>query len=1137
MAGNWKDVTSSDSWRDVHEVRLPEPQKRNALAAGLSSGVDDFQGLMYSAGAAASDAVGATGARDWLNQRADENQYESRINGRPDLERVEDQSVGSMPAWLMYQVGKQVPNIAGTVAASAVMPEVAIPTALSRGLAFAPKWLGGGAMGAAEGYAAKKAAVQAGRGMASDIMGGAAMNYAQGVGSLYQESVDGGNPDGGGAALLGGVPYGLTETLPEAMLLGRIKRGTGFSGNLLTRMGKSGASQAATGATSELLQNEMEMGYNGSVSPEEAASRRLNAGVAGGMVEGLLGSFGGIHGRRSNTPAALVEGGASTNVLTGQNLTPAGAPPASPITIPPPAPVPQAPPPTPEEQAAAAAAQAESEKRAANEQAWKQKQSDAEGVFLSPGKDGKVSPVDGKGKRLVTAELVKLHEDLRSGVANGVLTQDNYDEATARIRVALQEGDKSGVAAVRSDMQEAQRAFDKAQAQAKRDAEKAKRDAEKAAKQKAEDKQVTTQAVADNAAAAQAATTAPAAPVAPPAVPHVQDLQQAADVLLGKDAPTDTGAAQTSAAAPNTAAASGVPVSTGTDAQSGVSSAVVPSNAGQGAVATQAHAPVVFGKDTQGRDRKALVSILNPEGGLVPVNNLEGADPKVTTALQEAKTGRHSDQLILVHGQDGSIKALKKQYWDILRMARGLDEEGHSTRQPMNAQQIADALGMKSRSTVTKALNEMGGFGMTAVKQMTKQGNLAAKDDGVTAMEFNEDGTGQMVQATQANSVEDAVDEKRFNQMDEVAAAIQAATPDQRRLMLKHHVDPDVMSQAAADWDDMRSSGTAEFSQLNDLGKLLWYAAYKNLADRGIVDVAPFEEQQRAAEQAGIGIDDGYLQGKSERSTASEADAGGTKRVSGQPATNVVEASPAGDSAATQPKPEGGSTVEQGNGKPVGKPTPAVNKGSEATDVEVKQRYEYPADLGFPQKIVAGQRAIVDFMNDELSREELITKLSKLGLLEGELRSISNRMGGFNDQETGRITGSVAGVPAKPAKPATTRAKKVETPEERKARVDASERKGQLVLAGNQWGTYADTAKQGKWADLKPEQQEKWRQAYVDGKLSIAATQEISPIPVPIEVELKNSDGSTIKIKDAELEVRRIESKIQKLEALVQCLG
>jgi len=298
----------------------PRPE-RNALVAGLSSGTDDLQGLGYSALGAMADTFGADRARDWLNEQADRNQRESQLNGRPDLERVED--VWDKPSkWLpyaTYQVAKQVPNIGGAIAAGLVVPEVAVPAALSRGAALLPRALGGGGMAArvaeaaATGgseFAARRAALEAGQTFAKQVVGGGAFNYGQGVGSLYQEAVEGGDPNSGAAALAGGLPYALTETLPEAMLVGRIGHGAGFQGNLLTRIGKAGATQGATGATSELLQNEMEMAYNGRVSPDDAFSKRLNSGVAGGLVEGLMGLPGGIRsGRRAPTPSIDQTGG------------------------------------------------------------------------------------------------------------------------------------------------------------------------------------------------------------------------------------------------------------------------------------------------------------------------------------------------------------------------------------------------------------------------------------------------------------------------------------------------------------------------------------------------------------------------------------------------------------------------------------------------------------------------------------------------------------------------------------------------------------------------------------------------------------------------------------------------------------
>lgn len=799
MAENWRNVSGGGNWRTVESVNLPEPPQRNALVAGISSGIDDFQGLMYSAGAAVADAVGAQRVRDWMNQQADENQYESQINGRSDLDRIEDQSLASFPAYAVYQVGKQVPNILGTVAASAVIPEAVVPAALSRGLAYAPKWLGGGALGAAEGFAAKKAALKAGQGMAEDVLGGAAMNYAQGVGSLYQESVDGGDPNSGLSALAGGVPYGLTETLPEAMLLGRIKRGSGFSGNLLSRVGKSGISQAATGATSELLQNEMEMAYNGGVSPDEAFSKRLNSGVAGGLVEGIMGGFGGMRGH-SNRTATAVEQGHTADLLGGTTPTTTD----STVVVPPVQPVVEAPITTgsltgfdPQTALAPQGSNltgngggmfqpnvdisqqvAENAQRQQREQVIAQEQqryvelrAKAAEEFLPPGPDGKPQTTK------LPADLVKLHQDLNAATSNGVISPESYAQAVGRVRLALQEGDKTGIAAVKSDLRESQSAFDtanrkaeaeakKAQAKAEAEAKKKQAEAEKVAKQKAEDKKVTQQALADNAASAAAAAPVQQTVTPAPAV-HVNSLEDAANVLLS-DTPTDTGTAQTSPAATGISAGVLEPVQAGGVQPAAGPSTAVAQSAGQGAVATAAtHDPVELPNK-----RKVKVSILNPQGGLVAVNNLQGASPEVTSALVGAKAGKGGNDLVLIRNDSGELKAVKRNQWDILRMARGLDEQGHATREPMTGQQIADAMVASgliqkgSRSTVTKSLNELGEFGLKEIKQAARQDNLAAKDDGSLAFDHNEDGTATAVQATDRHAVEDAVDAKQSAEAD-----------------------------------------------------------------------------------------------------------------------------------------------------------------------------------------------------------------------------------------------------------------------------------------------------------------------------------------------------------------------------------
>lgn len=287
-------------------------QDMGVLHSGVSSGTDGLQGLGYSAIAAGADAVGFDRGKEWALRNARANQSEAALNGRPELERVEDQTWGTALPFVGYQVAKQSPQIAGAFALGAVAPEAAVPAWLARGAATMPLKLGGGGLQAGASFAARKAALGAGNTFARNLVGGAGIGAAMGAGSMYQESVDAGDPSP--YASLGLAPiYGLTEGLPTALLGGTLLRGGGFTGNLITRMGKSAAVNAGTGAASELTQNEMEMGFNPNLSAEEKFSRRLNSGVVGGLAEGSFGALGGVH--RPYQPQDLLNPQATQNPL------------------------------------------------------------------------------------------------------------------------------------------------------------------------------------------------------------------------------------------------------------------------------------------------------------------------------------------------------------------------------------------------------------------------------------------------------------------------------------------------------------------------------------------------------------------------------------------------------------------------------------------------------------------------------------------------------------------------------------------------------------------------------------------------------------------------------------------------------
>ena len=291
----------NSGFKPLREVPLGPAPQRNALAAGLSSGVDQLQGLGYSIVGGAADLVGADTARDWANEQARRNQIDASLVGRPDLERIEDQSLSSALPYMGYQIAKQVPIIAGITAAQFVpgAGQAAGALGLTRLGAMAPRVLGGGGLEAGASMAARRAALAQGEALATGTMAGSALGF----GSLYGESVEGGDPSAWKALALSPI-YGAAEAVLPAVLQGSMRLPSRYSGNLATRMAKAGGVAGAGESLTELGQNELEMGMRSDLTPEEISSRRLNAAAAGFLVGGGLGTVGGFRGR-ATAPTGL----------------------------------------------------------------------------------------------------------------------------------------------------------------------------------------------------------------------------------------------------------------------------------------------------------------------------------------------------------------------------------------------------------------------------------------------------------------------------------------------------------------------------------------------------------------------------------------------------------------------------------------------------------------------------------------------------------------------------------------------------------------------------------------------------------------------------------------------------------------
>lgn len=283
-------------FQPLREVTLGLQPQRNPISAGLSSGVDVLQGLGYSALGGLADAVGAGTARDWANEQARRNSIDAGLNGRPDLERIEDQTLGSAVPFAAYQVAKQVPTMAAILGAQFVpgAGQAASALGLTRLGAVAPRIIGGGGLEAGANFAARRAALAQGADFAASSGTGAALGY----GSLYGESVEGGDPSPYKAMALAPF-YGVAEAALPSAVKGAFRAPERLAGGLGTRMLKAGGLGTLGEAGTETFQNELEMGMRNDLTDEQKFSRRLNSAVVGGLVGGPFGSLAGIPGQRT----------------------------------------------------------------------------------------------------------------------------------------------------------------------------------------------------------------------------------------------------------------------------------------------------------------------------------------------------------------------------------------------------------------------------------------------------------------------------------------------------------------------------------------------------------------------------------------------------------------------------------------------------------------------------------------------------------------------------------------------------------------------------------------------------------------------------------------------------------------------
>ena len=171
-----------------------------------------------------------------------------------------------------------------------------------------------------------------------------ANSYGIGVGDIYGEQIDSGDPDRATTALLG-VPYALMEALPQLAALGFATRGRKavLTGNTrvargaqrLKNAGGVGLKGAVFEGTTEVGQESILLGVNTEVdaNSREGMLRLINSFAAGAAVGGGIGAVGGaLQAKQSDAAPGPVDPTAPRDLL---NDLPPGAGTVPEIGIPP----------------------------------------------------------------------------------------------------------------------------------------------------------------------------------------------------------------------------------------------------------------------------------------------------------------------------------------------------------------------------------------------------------------------------------------------------------------------------------------------------------------------------------------------------------------------------------------------------------------------------------------------------------------------------------------------------------------------------------------------------------------------------------------------------------------------------------
>jgi len=279
---------------------------------GVSSGIDQLQGMGYGLAALAGDAIGSEGLREFGLEGYERNVQEAQENA-PRIGRVEDvESFGDFTDLVSGTLGQLVPT-AAAMATGGGLAGMAVKSAARNQITK----LAGEALAKRVALAQTAGTFGASMGMATGgIYGDVASEGAEGAGAILP-------------ALAGGAASGALDALPIL----RLGKAFGFGGELKKkivgkigeRIAKEGGKQAFIEGGTEALQSTIEEATKAFIMerglPDDMGSILLNSVVAGAIGGSVMGGATGAIAGESPPPGPIEKAaqGLEKQVEEGKN--------------------------------------------------------------------------------------------------------------------------------------------------------------------------------------------------------------------------------------------------------------------------------------------------------------------------------------------------------------------------------------------------------------------------------------------------------------------------------------------------------------------------------------------------------------------------------------------------------------------------------------------------------------------------------------------------------------------------------------------------------------------------------------------------------------------------------------------------